>query len=181
MSAETTFHHESFVLRYHCGDVNIIVCNDEKKNSKKTPTFIINSAQSDSGAASCGKGAENKADTSDKNQNYPNRSDLQIKVKITFFSTDNEKRSRGDDSPFQSSAQHCQTNVARKIKVIVLHCLKTSPPPKRHPVSRKHTNSNDLHLARLRAHTHTDAHTRHTQRGADTAGERGVSSSPRLK
>lgn len=112
--------------------------NNKKINSENAQIFIINSARSDYGAASCRKGAENKADTSDKNQNYPNRSDLQIKVKITFFSTDNEKRSHEDDIPFQRSAQHCQTNVAKKIKVIVSHCLKTSAPPKTSRLMKTH-------------------------------------------
>lgn len=116
MSAETSFHHiNSIVLSDRCSDGNIIVCNNKKINSENTQIFIINSTWSDNAAASCRKAAENKADTSDENRNYPNRSDLQIKVKITFFSTDNEKRSREDDIPFQRSAQHCQTNVAQKI------------------------------------------------------------------
>lgn len=153
--------YESFVLRYLCSDINIIECNDQKINSEKTPICIINSTQSDNGAASCRKGAENKADTSDKNQNYPNRSDLQIKVKITFFSTDNEKRSREDDVPFQRSAQHCQTNVAGKIKVIVLHCLKTSAPPKDIP---SHGNTPIVMTCTSTAHTHP-THTKRRRHG----------------
>lgn len=127
--------------------------------------FVINCTRCDDAAASCRKGGANKADTGDKNQNYPNRSDLQIKVKITFFSTVNEKRSREDDIPFQRSAQHCQTNVAQKIKFIVSHCLKTgTPPPKDIP---SHENTPIVMTCTSPARTHP-THTKRRRHGRRT-------------
>lgn len=113
------------------------------------------------------KGAQNSADSYHKNQNYPNYFDLEIKREKNPFLSNNEKQSYEDDTPFQRSFLHCQTSITHKIKIIVSHCLKAGIP-----LLTSHENPAIV----MTCNTHTHMHTY-----TDMAGERGVSSSPRLK
>lgn len=77
--------------------------------------------------------------------------------------------------PFRAALSTVKPMLHAKLKSLSSIVLKPAPPPpKRHPVSRKHTNSNDLHLAPrvcAHAHTHTQTHTPDTHKEAQTRQE----------